>query len=30
VLPAAIQELRDLTRTRKQLVHEISQHSLRL
>ena len=28
VPPAAIQELRDLTRTRKQLVREISQHSL--
>jgi len=30
VPPTAIQELRDLTRTRKQLVREISQHSLRL
>jgi len=30
VPPAPIQELRDLTRTRKQLVREISQHSLRL
>jgi transposase len=30
VPPAAIQELRDLTRTRKQLVRQISQHSLRL
>jgi len=30
VPPAAIQELRDLTRTRKQLVREISQHSLRI
>jgi transposase len=28
--PTAIQELRDLTRTRKQLVREISRHSLRL
>ena len=28
--PAPIQELRDLTRTRKQLVREISQHSLRI
>jgi transposase len=27
VPPAPIQELRDLTRTRKQLVREISQHS---
>lgn len=30
VPPLAIQELRDLTRTRKQLVREISQHSLRI
>jgi transposase len=30
VPPAPIQELRDLTRTRKQLVREISQHSLRI
>jgi transposase len=30
VPPVAIQELRDLTRTRKQLVREISQHSLRI
>jgi transposase len=30
VPPAPIQELRDLTRTRKQLTREISQHSLRL
>jgi transposase len=30
VPPAAIQQLRDLTRTRKQLVREISQHSLRI
>jgi transposase len=30
VPPAAIQELRDLTRTRKQLVREMSQHSLRI
>lgn len=30
VPPAMIQELRDLTRTRKQLVREISQHSLRI
>ena len=30
VPPAAIQEMRDLTRTRKQLVREISQHSLRI
>ena len=30
VPPAPIQELRDLTRTRKQLVREIGQHSLRL
>lgn len=30
VPPVPIQELRDLTRTRKQLVREISQHSLRL
>ena len=28
--PVPIQELRDLTRTRKQLVREISQHSLRI
>ena len=30
VPPQAIQELRDLTRTRKQLVREIAQHSLRI
>jgi transposase len=30
VPPAPIQALRDLTRTRKQLVREISQHSLRI
>jgi transposase len=30
VPPATIQELRDLTRTRKQLVREISQHSSRI
>jgi transposase len=30
VPPAAIQQLRDLTRTRKQIVREISQHSLRI
>jgi transposase len=30
VPPAPIQELRDLTRTRKQLVREIAQHALRL
>ena len=30
VPPAPIQELRDLTRTRKQLVREITQHSLRI
>jgi transposase len=30
VPPTQIQELRDLTRTRKQLVREISQHSLRI
>jgi len=30
VPPAPIQELRDLTRTRKQLVREIAQHSLRI
>jgi len=30
VPPAPIQELRDLTRTRKQLVREIAQHSLRM
>jgi transposase len=30
VPPAPVQELRDLTRTRKQLVREISQHSLRI
>lgn len=30
VPPAQVQELRDLTRTRKQLVREISQHSLRI
>jgi transposase len=30
VPPAAIQELRDLTRTRKQLVREIAQHCLRI
>src|SRR3984957_9569237 len=28
--PVPIQELRDLTRTRKQLVREISQHSSRI
>ena len=28
--PAPIQELRDLTRTRKQLVREIARHTLRL
>ncbi|WP_240057153.1 IS110 family transposase [Paraburkholderia azotifigens] len=28
--PAATQELRDLTRTRKQLVREFAQHSLRI
>jgi len=28
--PARIQELRDLTRTRKQLVRELSQHTLRI
>lgn len=30
VPPAPIQELRDLTRTRKQLAREVSQHTLRL
>src|SRR6476469_8184272 len=30
VPPAPIQELRDLTRTRKQLVREAAQHSLRI
>lgn len=30
VPPAPIQELRDLTRTRKRLVREVSQHTLRL
>ena len=30
VPPTPIQELRDLTRTRKQLVREVSQHTLRL
>jgi len=30
VPPTHIQELRDLTRTRKQLVREVSQHSLRI
>jgi transposase len=30
VPPARIQELRDITRTRKQLVREISQHTLRI
>ncbi len=30
VPPVPIQELRDLTRTRKQLVREVSQHSLRI
>ena len=30
VPPAPIQELRDLTRTRKQLVREIARHTLRL
>ena len=30
VPPAQIQELRDVTRTRKQLVREISQHTLRI
>jgi len=30
VPPAPIQELRDLTRTRKQIVREISQHTLRI
>ena len=30
VPPSPIQELRDLTRTRKQLVREVSQHTLRL
>lgn len=28
--PASVQELRDLTRTRKQLVREIAQHTLRI
>lgn len=30
VPPAAIQQVRDLTRTRKQLVREVSQHTLRI
>lgn len=30
VPPARIQELRDLTRTRKQLVREVSQHTMRI
>jgi transposase len=30
VPPAPIQELRDLTRTRKQIVREVAQHSLRI
>src|SRR3970282_2608622 len=30
VPPAPIQELRDLTRTRKQLVREIARHTLRI
>jgi transposase len=30
VPPAVIQELRDLTRTRKQLVREVAQHNLRI
>jgi transposase len=30
VPPAAVQDLRDLTRTRKQLVREIAQHALRI
>jgi hypothetical protein len=30
VPPTPIQELRDLTRTRKQLMHEIGRHTLRL
>src|SRR6201999_2811082 len=30
VPPARIQELRDLTRTRKQLVREVAQHTLRI
>lgn len=30
VPPSAIQELRDLTRTRKQLVREVAQHNLRI
>src|SRR5262249_58095666 len=30
VPPAPVQELRDLTRTRKQLVREITQHTLRI
>jgi len=30
VPPARIQELRDLTRTRKQIVREVSQHTLRI
>ena len=30
VLPAPIQELRDLTRTRKQLMGEIARHTLRI
>src|SRR5208283_198748 len=30
VPPTAVQELRDLTRTRKQLVREVAQHTLRI
>src|SRR5437773_10011803 len=30
VPPAAIQQMRDLTRTRKQLVREVAQHTLRI
>ena len=30
VPPPAIQEIRDLTRTRKQLVRQVAQHTLRL
>jgi DNA-binding GntR family transcriptional regulator len=30
VPPAPIQELRDLTRTRRQLVHEVARHVLRI
>src|SRR5919109_4463407 len=30
VPPAAVQELRDLTRTRKQLTREVAQHSQRI